>query len=57
MDWLIAHYDDILTAIGALVTAASTIVVLTPSTRDDEILGKVVGFLSHFSVFNKRTKV
>ena len=56
MDWLVEHYNDILAAIGGVVTAATIIVGLTPSTRDDEILGKVVKFFEFFSVVNKKTK-
>lgn len=56
MDYIVAHYDEILAAIGAIVTAASAVVAITPSTRDDEIMGKIVGFIAKFSIFNKRTK-
>jgi hypothetical protein len=56
MNWIIENYENIFTAIGAIVTAASTVVVLTPSTKDDEILGKIVEFISRFSVFNRKTK-
>ena len=56
MDYITAHLDQILSAIGAVVTAASAIVALTPSTRDDEVLGKIIGFIERFSIFNKRTK-
>jgi len=59
MEYLYLAYenlDKIFIAIGALVAAASTIVALTPSTKDDEILGKIVKFIELFSVFNKKTK-
>lgn len=56
MDWIIAHYNEILAIIGGVVSLASAIVALTPSTRDDEILGKVMLFLEKFSIFTKRTK-
>lgn len=56
MEWLINNYQDILAAIGAVVTAATAIVALTPSTRDDAILGKIVKVFELFSVVNKRTK-
>ncbi len=57
MDFIFDKADEILMAIGAIVTAASAIVALTPSTKDDEILGKIIKFLELFSIFNKRTKV
>jgi len=56
MEWIQTHYQDVLAAIGALVTAASSIVLLTPSTRDDEFVGKLVKLIEKFSVFEKRTK-
>ena len=39
---------------GALVAAASTIVKLTPSVRDDEILAKIVKVFDALSVFNPK---
>jgi hypothetical protein len=54
MEWIITNGDDLLAIIGGVVTVASIIVKLTPSTSDDEILGKVVSVLERFSVFNKK---
>lgn len=56
MEWILTHYTDVFAIIGQIVAVASTIVVLTPSTKDDEIVGKIVDFISRFSVFNKRSK-
>lgn len=56
MDWILSHYQEILFIVGSIVTTASAIVALTPSTKDDEILGKIVKFLEYFSIFNKKTK-
>ena len=56
MEWVAAHYNEILAAIGAVVTAASAIIALTPSTKDDEVLGKIMLLVEKFSIFNKRTK-
>jgi hypothetical protein len=56
IEYITANYENFLAVIGAVVTLASTIVVLTPSTKDDEILGKVVEFISRFSVFNRKVK-
>lgn len=56
LEFITTHYNEILAAIGAVVTAASAIVALTPSTKDDEVLGKIISFISRFSVFNKKTK-
>jgi hypothetical protein len=57
MNWILEHYNDILAAIGAVVTAASSIVLLTPSTRDDEFLGRIIAFIEKFSVFSKNVVV
>lgn len=43
----------IMQIIGAVVVFASTVVKLTPSTKDDEFLGKVVTILEKLSIFNK----
>lgn len=56
MDFITQNYEAVLQAIGALVTAASAIVALTPSTRDDAIVGRIVEFISKFSVFNRKVK-
>lgn len=50
MDFIVNHYQDILAIIGAVVSLATLIVGLTPTTKDDEILGKIVRFLDMFSV-------
>ena len=39
---------------GAAVTLASLIVKLTPSTKDDAILAKVVKVLDFLSIFNTK---
>lgn len=56
MEFITQNYEAILAAIGAIVTAASAFVVLTPSTKDDEIMGKITEFVSRFSVFNRKVK-
>ena len=56
MDWILTHYTEIFATIGAIVTAASAIVALTPTKKDDEVLRAVIEFLSKFSVFNPKTK-
>jgi hypothetical protein len=56
MEYLVTNSQAIFAAIGAIVTAASAIVALTPSTKDDAIVGKIVEFISRFSVFNRKVK-
>lgn len=50
MELITNHWNDILSVIGAVVSLATLIVGLTPTTKDDEILGKIVRFLDMFSV-------
>ena len=50
MNWILAHYQDVLAIVGAVVSAATLIVGLTPTTKDDEVLGKIVRFLDMISV-------
>lgn len=56
IQYIVSHLDEIFAAIGMIVAGATALVALTPSTRDDEILGKIVKFLELFSVVNKKTK-
>lgn len=54
IDWILSHWVDILAIYGAVVAICSTIVKLTPSTKDDDIWAKILKFLDHFStVFTK----
>lgn len=52
MEWITAHWKDILAIIGAAVTLATLITAATPSTKDDEILAKIVKLLSVFGLLN-----
>lgn len=52
MEWITAHWKDILAIIGATVTLATLITAATPSTKDDEILAKIVKLLSVFGLLN-----
>jgi len=50
MDWLTAHWEDIVIIAMAVHTIASIIVRLTPTPKDDAVLGKVVKLLSTISL-------
>lgn len=52
LEFIKEHYQDIFAVIGAIVTAASIIVKLTPSQKDDAVLAKIIKVLDTFSVFN-----
>lgn len=52
MEWITTHWQEILAWIGGIVTAASIIVKLTPTQKDDNILAKVIKVLAALSLFN-----
>ena len=43
---------DIVIVVSSLIAIASVIVKLTPSPKDDEILGKIKKFISKFIALN-----
>lgn len=53
-NYITLHYNDLLAIIGGVVSVSTLIVKLTPNTRDDEILNKIVNFLDKFSVVNTK---
>lgn len=54
MNWVVEHWADLLAIYGGVVAVATIIVRLTPSTKDNEILDKIIKFLDKFStVFTK----
>ena len=46
MEFLQENWADILFAITSVIATASAIVKLTPTQTDDDLLAKVIGFLS-----------
>jgi len=52
MEWIMAHWKDILAVIGGVVTVASIIVKLTPTQKDDGVLAKIIKILSALGLFN-----
>ncbi|MCQ2411189.1 MAG: hypothetical protein MJ053_07020 [Elusimicrobiaceae bacterium] len=52
MNWIHTNAKEILAAIGAVVTAASLIVKLTPTPKDDALLAKIIRVLSALSLCN-----
>ena len=46
--------STILAWVGGIVSCASIIVKLTPTTKDDSVLEKVINVLNHFSVVNTK---
>lgn len=56
VEYIKTNWQDILAIIGGVVTIASVIVKLTPTQKDDTILGKVISVLVYFSLYNKDGK-
>lgn len=54
MEFITSHLDELFAIIGIIVTLATAIVAMTPTKKDDEILGKIVKFLDYFSVVNRK---
>ena len=50
MEWFTTHSVEIINAIAYIVTGASIIVKLTPTTLDDAIIGKVMTVLRWLSL-------
>ena len=53
-DFIISNVDTVFAWIGAIVSCASIIVKLTPTTKDDSVLEKVINVLDYVSVFNTK---
>lgn len=47
--WILAHWEDVLATYGFVVGLCTTIVKMTPSTKDDTIWGNIVKVLDFFS--------
>jgi len=41
MEWLQDHITEVFAAVGAIYAAARIIVVLTPTPKDDAVIGKI----------------
>lgn len=54
IDWITNHWDEVLALYGGLVAVCTIIVKWTPSTKDDEFLGKIVKILDKFSTVSKK---
>lgn len=54
LEYITTNGETILAWIGGIVSCASIIVKLTPTTKDDTVLEKVINFLDYFSVFNTK---
>lgn len=54
LEAILMNAETILAWVGGIVSCASIIVKLTPTTKDDSALEKVIKFLDYFSVVNTK---
>ena len=57
IEWITTHWADLLAVYGALVALCTAIVKITPTTKDDAILAKIIKIADVFSTaFTKADK-
>lgn len=49
MEWIITHGPDLLAILGGVVVVAGLVARLTPTDKDDEVVGFVKKALDYFS--------
>jgi len=47
--WILANWDNVLAVYGGVVAFCTALVKITPTTKDDDVLGKVVKVADFFS--------
>lgn len=52
VNWIVSHWSDVLAIIGGVVSVASVIVKLTPTTKDDSVLNAIIKVLAAVSIVN-----
>ena len=54
INWIVAHWTELIEAYLALVGFASVVVKLTPTLKDDNILKNVIRFVGKFIALNRK---
>lgn len=52
VNWIVSHWTDVLAIVGGLVSVASIIVKLTPTSKDDSVLNAIIKVLAAVSIVN-----
>ena len=52
MKYIMEHSGELLEILGAVVAVATLVVKLTPTTKDDTVLAKIINILSALSLCN-----
>jgi len=50
--WIKENWAYIVSALAGIIFVSSIIVKLTPTTKDDSVMRKIINFLDHFSIFD-----
>lgn len=50
--WIKENWAYIVSALAGVIFVSSIIVRLTPTTKDDSVMRKIINFLDHFSIFD-----
>jgi hypothetical protein len=51
--WIKANWVDIANVVTAIIALASIIVKLTPTVKDNEVLEKIIKFISKYIALNR----
>ena len=54
INWIVEHWESIFSWIGLAVTTCTGIAGLTPTKKDDGIVGKIVKVADYLSVVNTK---
>ena len=49
-NWIVENWSYVLSALFGVIVAASIIVKLTPSTKDNDFMSKLIGILDKLSI-------
>jgi len=50
IEWIKANWGSIVSAVCGVILVSSIVVGLTPSTKDDGVVRKIINFLDNFSL-------
>lgn len=53
VNWIVAHYDELIAIYLGLVGVASIIVKLTPTLKDDTVLKDIIRFIGRYIALNR----
>lgn len=54
VEWIQANWNDLIAILLQVIGAASLVVRITPTPKDDAVFGKIYTFISKFIALNKK---